>query len=56
MRINTVTTIDDQDADNISDVLISCQRSFIYCRSGATGEYLWNITREGSFLDLSHRD
>ncbi|NHJ32264.1 MAG: PQQ-binding-like beta-propeller repeat protein, partial [Asgard group archaeon] len=56
LRLTSMTTIADQDGDDIQDVLVGCQRHYIYCISGADGEYLWNITRDVAPFDPNYRD
>jgi len=46
LRITSVATIHDQNGDNVTDLLIACERSILYCMSGLTGEPLWNLSRE----------
>ncbi|MHA1655150.1 MAG: outer membrane protein assembly factor BamB family protein [Candidatus Heimdallarchaeota archaeon] len=46
LRITSVATIHDQNGDNVTDLLVACERSIVYCMSGLTGEPLWNLSRE----------
>ncbi|TET28093.1 MAG: hypothetical protein E3J70_10445 [Candidatus Heimdallarchaeota archaeon] len=45
IRLTSLSPIADQDNDEIQDILVGCQRGFIYCRSGFDGAPIWNITR-----------
>jgi len=56
LRLTSITTIVDQDSDGIQDILVGCQRHYIYCISGIDGQYLWNITRDVAPFDPNYRD
>jgi len=56
MRLTSLTTIADQNNDDIQDLLVACQRHYIYCISGTTGNPIWNITRDTGFSDPHYRD
>ncbi len=45
IRLTSISPIADQNNDEIQDILVGCQRGFIYCRSGFDGARIWNITR-----------
>lgn len=55
MRLTSLATIADQDSDEIQDILVGCQRSYIYCISGFDGAPIWNITREAAPIDPHYR-
>lgn len=56
LKIISICPIEDQNLDGLQDILVACQSGWIYCLSGNNGSNLWNITRDGWFLDPNHRD
>ncbi len=56
MRLSSITTIKDQNGDDIQDLLVGCQRGWIYCLSGKDGIPLWNITRDAGMFEPHYRN
>ncbi len=56
LRLTSISTIADQNSDEIQDILVACQRGYIYCLSGNDSEPIWNITREAAPFDPHYRN
>lgn len=55
LRLTSITTIEDQNHDSYQDVLVACQRGYLYCLDGLTGNSIWNLTREAGMFDEHYR-